>query len=122
MLQQLTDPKALIPLFLLTALFLINVKARADFTDPVEVKRLVSEGALLVDVRTKSEYESGHIDGAVNIPVDEVTDRLKDFGNQEKEIVVYCRSGARSERARSILIGEGFKKVYNLGGIGRWPE
>ena len=115
-------PKVLIPLVLIVGLLLLNLKAQADFTEPQVAQELVKNGALLVDVRTPGEYQTGHIEGAINIPVSEVESRLKEFGDKEQNIVVYCRSGARSGRARSMLLSQGFKKVYNLGGIGRWPR
>lgn len=95
-------------------------RAQSSFADPAKVQQLVKEGALLVDVRSPQEFSSGHIKGAKNIPVSEVATRLKEFGDTQKPIVVYCRSGARSARAQSTLKGAGFTQVYNLGGMNRW--
>ena len=85
-----------------------------------EARALVADGALLVDVRTPAEYRSGHIEGAVNIPLQEIDGRLDDFGSKEEPIVLYCRSGARSGKARSILQGAGYTKVHNLGPKTAW--
>ena len=85
-----------------------------------QAKELLKQGALLVDVRTPGEYKSGHIDNAKNIPVSEVSKRLSEFGPKDKPVIVYCRSGARSHRAMKELQANGYTKVYNLGGIGRW--
>lgn len=122
MLSKLLAPKTFIPLLIIAGLLIVNFKARADFADPAQVKTMVKEGALLVDVRTPQEYSHGHIEGAINIPVSEVSQRLKEFGDPQKTIVVYCRSGARSARAKAMLNKNGFKAVHNLGGIGRWPK
>lgn len=85
-----------------------------------EAHRLVKEGAKLVDVRTAAEYGNGHLEGAVNIPLPELGARLKQLGNRDKPVVVYCASGARSAMARSVLKKAGFAQVFNLGGMGRW--
>lgn len=86
-------------------------------------KRLDSEkGIIILDVRTRKEYESGHIQSSVLIPVDNLKDdaseKLKD---KETPIFVYCRSGNRSVTAANILVNLGYKNVYNLGGINDWP-
>ena len=86
-----------------------------------DAHRWVAEGARLVDVRTSGEYASGHIEGAVNIPVQELPTRVGELGkDKSKAIVVYCQSGGRSSHAKMLLERAGFTKVGNLGGIGRW--
>ena len=84
-----------------------------------EARDLMESGAVLVDVRTPEEFGSGHIKGAKNIPVSEIEQRASELP-KDKPVVVYCRSGARSGRARSILRAKGFADVYNLGPIGAW--
>ena len=81
---------------------------------------LVDGGALLLDVRTPGEFASGHIDGAVNIPVQELAGRLGELDDKQRDIVVYCRSGSRSAQAKRLLAAEGYASVHDLGGIGRW--
>lgn len=86
-------------------------------------KRLGSEkGIILLDVRTKEEYDTGHIKGSMLIPVDnlkaEADNKLKD---KNSPIFVYCRSGNRSVTAAKILTNLGYTNVYNLGGINNWP-
>jgi phage shock protein E len=71
----------------------------------------------IVDVRTVMEYQSGHVEGAINIPLDEVQSRISEFEEMPKPIVVYCRSGARSGMAMSILKQSGINDVYNGGGL-----
>ncbi len=81
---------------------------------------LVKDGALLVDVRSKAEFESGHLPGAKNVPLPELGGRSKSLGEKGKPIVLYCASGTRSAVARSVLKGQGFSQVFNLGSMGRW--
>ena len=75
---------------------------------------------LFVDVRTKEEYEAGHKRGAVNIPVDEIFARhlgILETLENDAPLRLYCRSGARSERAKEMLRSYGFTDVVNLGGL-----
>ncbi len=88
-----------------------------------EVKEKLANGALVVDVRTTGEYAEGHYQNAKNIPLDQVSDRLNEFGeDKSKPIVVYCLSGARSESAKNFLISQGYTDVTNAGGIGDMPS
>jgi phage shock protein E len=82
--------------------------------------QMVEEGALLLDVRTVGEFSQGHIDGAVNIPVQELRDRIDAVGDSEQTVVVYCRSGSRSAIARDMLREAGFRDVYDLGTMSAW--
>ena len=85
-----------------------------------EARRLVHAGALLLDVRTQEEYTGeGHLPGAVNIPVQELGDRLGELPN-DRAIVVYCRSGSRSARAAGILRSAGRTRVFDLGSLDNW--
>lgn len=73
--------------------------------------------ALLLDVRTPEEYAQGHVPGAVNIPYDEVADRLDELeGGKERAIVVYCESGKRAGRAESTLAAQGYTNLHHLEG------
>lgn len=86
-----------------------------------KAKALVSAGATLVDVRTPEEFAAGHIEGALNLPVDELEAKLAVLaGKEQSEIVVYCRSGMRSARAAGILKGKGYAKVSDLGPMKAW--
>ena len=86
-----------------------------------EAKRLIAEeGALLVDVRTEAEFAHGHIDGARNIPINQIAARAKRELPQGKPLVVYCASGMRSAMAVSALRRAGFGKVVNLGPMSAW--
>ncbi len=84
-------------------------------------RAMVAAGARLVDVRSPEEFADGHIEGAVNIPVQELGQRLAELEDaKEKGVVVYCRSGKRSARAAEILAGAGHRSVYDLGGMSSW--
>ena len=85
-----------------------------------QAKRLVDEGALLLDVRTAGEYDGGHLPGAVNIPVDRLADGMRQLPDPDRVIVVYCRSGVRSSRAAGLLRRAGFATVHDLGGMSNW--
>ena len=88
-----------------------------------ELKRLRDEGAefTLIDVRQPEERDIATI-GGVNIPLSELPERLDELeAHRDRKIVVYCRSGVRSDRAASYMMSMGFSKVYNLeGGILAW--
>ncbi|KPK16404.1 MAG: hypothetical protein AMJ62_05705 [Myxococcales bacterium SG8_38] len=85
-----------------------------------EARQLVQDGALLVDVRSPGEFSGGHIEGAVNIPIQELKGRLGELGDSRAEIVVYCQSGGRSAIAKRLLERNGFENVHDLGGIHQW--
>jgi phage shock protein E len=87
--------------------------------DGARARQLVHEGALLVDVRTEGEFATGHVDGALNVPVQRI-ERLADTASRERPIVVYCRSGARSASAATALQRLGFAEVHDLGSIANW--
>jgi rhodanese-related sulfurtransferase len=75
---------------------------------------IINEGALLVDVRSPGEFAGGSAKGAINIPLDNITQQIKKFEGK-KNIVVFCRSGNRSGQAKSILEQKGIKNVTNGG-------
>ena len=83
-------------------------------------RKLVAGGARLLDVRTRGEFASGHLPGAVNIPLQELGARLKDAGAKDQSIVVYCLSGQRSAQAKHMLTADGFSAVHDLGAMNRW--
>src|SRR5262245_26334674 len=76
--------------------------------DPEQAKKMVASGARLVDVRSVEEYEAGHLDGAVNIPVDEIEKRAGELEPKSQGVVVYCAHGFRSAKAAKALASAGF--------------
>ena len=77
---------------------------------------------IILDVRTLQEFEEGHIDGAILIPIDEIEQLAPEMiPDKSQTILVYCRVGNRSNRAALILAQMGFTAVYDFGGINSWP-
>ncbi len=86
-----------------------------------ELRVLVrDQGALLVDVRTPQEFATGHMDGAINVPVQTINDLTRIATDTNQPIVLYCRSGARASSAMSTLRSLGYTQVYNLGTRQNW--
>lgn len=76
---------------------------------------LVKNGAPIIDVRTKGEFQGGHIKGSQNIPLDVLKGHLSKL-DKTKPVIVCCASGMRSASAKGILKSNGFTEVYNGGG------
>ena len=87
---------------------------------PKRALELQGNGASIIDVRQPSEYYAGHIKGAVNIPLDNISNITKSI-KKDADVVVYYLSGARSGSAARQLKSMGYSKVHDLGSIGRWP-
>ena len=83
-----------------------------------EAISLADKNTIIIDVRSKSEYEEKHIKGAINIPYNEIATLS---ATKDDKIILYCKSGARAKKAANELISLGFTKVYNLGAINNWP-
>lgn len=115
-----------------------DTKTNTDETDVTEessiavVNKIDGEKAMemmaseepftLIDVRTQAEFDEGHIEGALLLPVDQLetlaTEQLTD---KDAVILVYCRSGNRSAQASELLVELGYTNVYDFGGIVDWP-
>ena len=94
---------------------------------PAEAAKSLDDDTSVVflDVRSTAEYasESGHLRGAVLIPVDSLQTRITELDPlKSKTFVVYCRSGARSARAQKLLVENGFHVLNMLGGMLRWNK
>ena len=89
---------------------------------PYEAKLIIeSEPHILLDVRTEQEFDDQHIEGAILIPYDELGGRAKsELPNKDDVILIYCRSGRRSEIAARELIEFGYTNVFDFGGILDW--
>ena len=84
---------------------------------------LNSSKAVLIDVRTESEYLEGHLDNSINIPYDSIVSDVKSKNISINDfIIVYCKSGGRSSKAFDALINAGYKNVYDLGSINNCKE
>ena len=90
-----------------------------------EAKTIMStnQNAVVLDVRTQEEYDSGHIKGAVLLPVDAITEESAGevIPTKDTQVLVYCRSGNRSVTASKALAQLGYTEVYEFGGINTWP-
>lgn len=85
-----------------------------------KARKMIDEGAVIVDVRSDSEYQASHLDGTVHIPLPELKDRIaKKVADKRKVILLHCRSGSRSFAGKRVLKGMGYENVYNLGSFGR---
>ena len=88
-----------------------------------EAKTLMEkeEGYILLDVRTKGEYESGYIPGAINIPLSDIDEKIiSSLPDKSQMILVYCRSGNRSREASDKLSKLGYSNILEIGGINAW--
>jgi phage shock protein E len=94
-----------------------NPLAQLLILDRREAWNLIESGSRLIDVRTASEYEQGHLQGAINIPHDQIAARLSEFSlSKEERVVLYCKSGGRSDFAMKLLHSMGYSNAVNAGG------
>lgn len=83
-----------------------------------KTKDKINEGAILIDVRSKEEYDLEHLDNAINIPLNVIKSNIGEYvDNKEIDIILYCQSGNRSSQAAKILLELGYTSVYDLGAI-----
>lgn len=90
---------------------ILGIGPKGDF------KQMIKEGAVILDVRSKREFSSGHIRNAINIPVEQLNSNLSRLKKKEQHIICYCASGMRSGRARRILKSRGYQSVFNGGSL-----
>lgn len=82
-----------------------------------------NEGYIILDVRTTAEYHEGHIEGAINVPNEEINDKeINRLPDKDQMIFVYCRSGNRSKDASEKLVKLGYTNIIEFGGINTWPN
>jgi phage shock protein E len=93
-----------------------TLKKIFGFGATVNYAELAKNGALILDVRSKGEFAGGHINGAINIPVDVLKNSLTQLKDKNKTIITCCASGMRSASAKSILKTHGYTDVHNGGG------
>jgi rhodanese-related sulfurtransferase len=92
-----------------------TLKQLFGFGPKVDYSELVRKGATILDVRSKEEYQSGHIKGSINISVDSLNNNLSKLRDKNKPIITCCASGMRSASAKSILKSIGYTEVHNGG-------
>ena len=89
-----------------------------------EAKKMMdTQDVIILDVREQSEYDAGHIPGAILLPVGTITKEsaaavIPELGSV---VLVYCRSGNRSKTASKVLVELGYTNIYEFGGINTWP-
>ena len=91
---------------------------------PEEAKKIMDSGEehIILDVREQSEFDEGHIPGAILIPYTEIEERSEEIlPDKNTQILVYCRSGRRSKLASESLVKLGYTNVKEFGGIIDWP-
>ncbi len=123
--------KKLVLLFLAVMLLTACGRANEKDREPVyvnitaeEAKEMMNSqtGYIILDVRTKEEYDQGHIPGAVLIPDYEIKTRAEEvLTDKDQLILVYCRSGRRSKLAAETLVALGYTNIAEFGGIIDWP-
>ena len=89
-----------------------------------EAKQIMDtgNGYILLDTRTREEYDQSHIPGALLIPHTEIAERAEEeLPDKDQVILVYCRSGNRSKQASEVLAELGYTNVKEFGGINSWP-
>lgn len=97
-------------------------RAASRAKDPDAARKLISAGAVVIDVRTADEYRDDHLQTAVNIPVQELAGRIEEVAklvtnDKARPIVVYCAAGSRAAKAKAQLETAGYSHVVNGGGL-----
>ncbi|MBK6275636.1 MAG: rhodanese-like domain-containing protein [Saprospirales bacterium] len=92
-----------------------TIKNMLGLGPKVDYKELIKNGAQIVDVRTKAEYQQGHIKGSINIPLNNLSNHYASL-KKDKPVITCCASGVRSAQGKNILKSNGFTQVYNGGG------
>ena len=124
--------KRILPIFLLLLLLTgcggtaSNSSSENDYQQisQEEAKEMMdSQEVIILDVREQDEYDSGHIPGAVLLPVGTIdeTTAAEVIPEKDSTVLVYCRSGNRSKTASSALADLGYTNIYEFGGINTWP-
>lgn len=92
-----------------------QLKSALGFGPKADFRQLVKDGAVIVDVRTKAEYQGSHVKNSLNIPLNNLSNHYSKL-DKSKPIITCCASGMRSAQAKNILEANGFSEVYNGGG------
>ena len=111
---------AFILLIVLTAFILLK---RAGQISTKKALAHLKNGALVIDVRTPSEFSSGHLPSAINLPLDQIETTLpRRVKDKSQVILLHCQSGMRSGVAKKKLNALGYSNAFNLGSYGRAAE
>jgi len=105
----------LIPLAVVAAVAaLVILMRRAHRLSKEKLMEFLAGGTQIVDVRTPKEYQKGHVNGSLNIPLDELGSRVAEL-DRDRPVVVCCASGARSSMAKFVLVRAGFTTIHDAG-------
>ena len=101
----------------------MNENSYQQITQEEAKEMMDTQEVVILDVREQHEYDSGHIPGAVLLPVGTITEDTAAavIDNLDTVVLVYCRSGNRSKTASQALADLGYTNVYEFGGINDWP-
>jgi len=107
-------------LMVVLTIWLIN-PVLAGGGDPEKAKQawpMIQSGVLLIDVRSEEEFSAGHLDGAINIEWDQTDALTTAIGaDKQRQVVFYCRSGNRVDKAISVLETKGYTNIFNATGF-----
>jgi phage shock protein E len=92
-----------------------SLKSLIGLGPSADYQQLVKQGAIILDVRSKGEYQQGHIKGSLHIPLDQLSNNLAKLKSKDVAIITCCASGMRSGMAKKILQSNGYKEVHNGG-------
>lgn len=110
---------------LIAGLFLVGCtsgSANYETIDAKEAKEMMeTQEVVILDVREESEYQEGHIQDSILIPLSTIKEGNTKLPDKDQTILVYCRSGNRSAKAAKTLVNLGYTHVYDFGGIIDWP-
>jgi rhodanese-related sulfurtransferase len=112
--------KIILAVVAIIVVFLLYQRFMAVRISGSDARALIADGAILVDVRSAGEFSGGHIEGAINIPIQDLAGRAEDLADKSAQIVLYCQSGARSAMAKRLLQSKGFSQVHDMGSMGSW--
>ena len=107
-------------LIVFAVLILLFFLRRAGQISITDAQAHLKGGALVIDVRTPAEFGSGHLQGAINLPVDDIETTLpRRVPDKDRVLLLHCQSGMRSSAARKKLKGLGYANSFNLGSYAR---
>ncbi len=106
--------------YIIICLILLLVGCDKQNISPEQAyKMMENEDVVIIDVREYFEYNSGHLENAINIPLDDLEEKINEI-DKDKKIIVYCLSGNRAQIALEILAENGYDNIYTFGGIKNW--
>lgn len=107
-------------LIIIAAVVIFFLLKRLGQVGAQKARELRDAGAVVIDVRSGEEFAGGHVIGAINVPLDQLSEKIETLvPDRQQALLIYCLSGTRSALARRILLGRQYKNVYNLGSIYR---